>query len=69
MVELLSGMLVVVLGLTDNRRTVATWTAVPMLTPSVFTTAVRLPAAVGTVENVTVKLVAVALVTLPTAHR
>ncbi len=47
--------------------TVATWTAVPLLTLSVVTTAVRLPAVVGWVENVTVSEVAVAAVTVPTA--
>ena len=47
--------------------TVATWTAAPLLTPSVVTTAVRLPAAVGFVENVTVSEVAVAAVTVPAA--
>ena len=47
--------------------TVATWTAVPLLTPSVVTMAVRLPAVVGLVENVTVSEVAVAAVTVPTA--
>ena len=45
---------------------VATWTAVPLPTPSVLTTAVRLPA-VGAVENVTVSEVVVAAVTVPTA--
>ena len=47
--------------------TVATCTAVPLLTLSVVTTAVRLPAVVGLVENVTVSEVAVAAVTVPTA--
>ena len=47
--------------------TVATWTAAPLLTLLVVTTAVRLPAAVGAVENVTVSAVAVAAVTVPTA--
>ena len=47
--------------------TVATCTAVPLLTPSVVTTAVRLPAVGGLVENVTVSEVAVAAVTVPTA--
>ena len=47
--------------------TVATCTAAPLLTRSVVTTAVRLPAVVGLVENVTVSEVAVAAVTVPTA--
>src|SRR5436853_446526 len=47
--------------------TVATWTAAPLVAPSVVTTAVRLPAADGWVENVTVNDVAVAAVTVPTA--
>ena len=41
--------------------TVATCTAVPLLILSVVTTAVRLPAVVGLVENVTVSEVAVAV--------
>ncbi len=48
-------------------ETVATWTAEPLLVPSVVTTAVRLPAAVGAVPNDTVSDVAVAEVTVPTA--
>lgn len=44
----------------------ATCTAVPLLTPFVVTTAVRIPA-VGFVENVTVRAVDVALVTVPMA--
>lgn len=44
----------------------ATWIGVPLLIPSVVTTAVKLPA-VGFVEKVTVSEVAVAAVTLPTA--
>ena len=55
-------MLLVTIGVT-----VATCTAAPLLTPSVVTTAVRLPAVVGLVENVTVSEVAVAAVTVPTA--
>ena len=47
--------------------TVATCTAAPLLTPSVVTTAVRLPAVVGGVASVTVSDVAVAAVTVPTA--
>ncbi len=47
-------------------RTVAIWTADPLLNVLTVTTAVRLPA-VGLVENVTVSDVAVALVTVPTA--
>lgn len=47
--------------------TVAAWTAVPLLTPLVVTTAVKLPAVAGLVENVTVSTVAVAAVTVPTA--
>ena len=47
--------------------TVATWTAVPLVNPLVMTTAVRLPAVFGFVENVTVSDVAVAAVTVPTA--
>lgn len=54
--------LLVTTGLTD-----ATWTAVPLELLLVVTTAVRLPAAVGFVENVTVKDVAVAELTVPTA--
>ncbi len=46
--------------------TVATCTAVPLLTLLLVTMAVRLPAA-GLVEKVTVSEVAVALVTVPTA--
>ena len=47
--------------------TVATCTAEPLLTPSEWTTAVRLPAVVGLVENVTVSEVEVAAVMEPTA--
>ena len=47
--------------------TVATWVAVPLLTPSGVTTAVKLPAVVGLVEKVTVMDVGVAAVTVPTA--
>src|SRR5437763_7137230 len=46
--------------------TLATWTAPPLLTLSVVTTAVRLPAVVGLVENVTVSVVALDAVTAPT---
>ncbi len=48
-------------------RTDATCTAVPLLWLLVVTDAVRLPATVGLVEKVTVKLVPVAVVTVPTA--
>jgi hypothetical protein len=56
-----------VVALVTTGRTDATWTALPL--PKVFevTTAVTLPAAVGPVVNVTVKAVAVALATVPTA--
>lgn len=47
--------------------TVATWTAVPLLTVFVVTMAVKLPAVVGLVENVTLSVVAVAAETVPTA--
>ena len=47
-------------------RTVAICTAVPLLNELTVTTAVRLPA-LGRVPNVTVKRVAVAVVTVPTA--
>jgi len=47
--------------------TLATCTAVPLETPLVVTTAVKGPADVGFVENVTVRDVAVAAVTVPTA--
>ena len=47
--------------------TLATCTAVPLLTPPIVTIAVKLPADVGLVENVTVSDVAVAAVTVPTA--
>lgn len=47
--------------------TVATCTAVPLLTLFVVTTAVRLPAVVGFVDSVTVRDVVVAAVTVPTA--
>src|SRR5580704_5611109 len=57
----------VVMLLVTTGVTVATWIAVPLLTLSVVTTAVRGPAVVGLVENVTVSEVAVAVVTLPTA--
>src|SRR5258706_14912267 len=45
----------------------ATWTAAPLLTALVVTTAVRLPAVAGLGENVTVSDVAVAAVTVPNA--
>lgn len=47
--------------------TFATLTAAPLEKPFVVTTTVRLPAVVGFVENVTVSVVAVAAVTVPTA--
>src|SRR5580658_1720322 len=53
--------------LVTTGATKATWTAVPLLTLSVVTTAVRLPAVVGLTESVTVSEVAVAVVTVPTA--
>ena len=48
-------------------RAFATCTAEPLLTPLVVTTAVSPPAAAGLKENVTVSVVAVAAVTVPTA--
>jgi len=48
-------------------RTTATCTAVPLLCEFVVTEAVKLPATVGLVLKVTVSLVVVALVTVPTA--
>jgi hypothetical protein len=69
-------LMVTVLALAANRleelsvttgMTVATSTAAPLLSESVDTTAVSDPAAVGFVENLTVKVVEVAAVTLPTA--
>ncbi len=47
--------------------TFATLTAAPLEKPFVVTTTVRLPAVVGFVENVTVRVVAVAAVTVPIA--
>jgi hypothetical protein len=47
--------------------TLATWTAEPLLTLFVVTTAVKLPAVAGFVENVTESAVGVAAVTVPTA--
>ncbi len=47
--------------------TFATWTAAPLVTPLDVTTAVKLPAVVGLVVNVTVNEVAVAAVTVPAA--
>lgn len=47
--------------------TLATCTAVPLERAFVVTIAVRLPAVVGRVENVTVKVVCVAVETVPTA--
>ncbi len=48
-------------------RTVAICTAVPLLTPLVVTTAVKLPATVGLVVKSTVSEVVVAALTVPTA--
>ncbi len=56
----------VVLTVTTG-MTVATCTAAPLLTPPTATIAVKLPAEVGLVENVTSSDVAVAAVTVPTA--
>ena len=56
-----------VVALVTTGATVATWTAVPLSTLLVVTIAVKLPALVGLVLNVTVMAVAVAEVTLPTA--
>ena len=47
--------------------TVATCTAVPLLTPLVVTLAVKFPAMVGLVEKVTLSVFAVAAETVPTA--
>lgn len=47
--------------------TVATCTAEPLPKVFVVTIAVKLPAVVGLVENVTVKEVGLAVVTVPTA--
>ena len=46
---------------------VATCTAAPLLTPLDVITAVKLPTLTGLVEKVTVIVVAVAVVTVPTA--
>jgi len=67
--------IVIVVAVEDNVEvtrvtaglTVPTWTAEPLLLELVVTTAVRLPKPVGLVPKVTVKLVAVAAVTVPTA--
>ncbi len=53
--------------LVTTGTTVATCTAVPLVFELTVTIAVKLPAAVGSVESVTVSEVAVAAVTLPTA--
>lgn len=53
--------------LVTTGRATATCTAAPLLCELVVTDAVRLPATVGLVPNVTVRLVADALVTVPTA--
>ena len=47
--------------------TVAACTADPLLTPFVVTTTVKLPALIGFVEKVTLSVLAVAAVTVPTA--
>lgn len=47
--------------------TVATWTAAPLLIESVVMTEVKLPAMAGRVERVTISVVGVAEVTVPTA--
>lgn len=47
--------------------TVATWTAAPLLIESVVMTEVKLPAIAGRVESVTIRVVGVAEVTVPTA--
>lgn len=56
-----------VLAVVTTGITVATCTAAPLATPLTVTDAVRLPAEAGRVENVTVRLVRVAEVTVPTA--
>lgn len=56
-----------VVALVTTGVTVAICTALPLATPLVVTTAVKLPAVVGLVLNVTVIEVADALVTAPTA--
>ena len=48
-------------------KTLATWTALPLVPPKEVTTAVRLPVALGCVLKVMVNWVAVALETVPTA--
>lgn len=55
------------IALVTTGTTVATCTAVPLVSPLTVTIAVKLPAAVGDVESVTFSEVAVALVTVPTA--
>src|SRR2546421_664539 len=67
MVTVVAGALRFAVLLVTAGATVATWAAAPLLTPLVVTTAVKLPSAVGLVENVTVSDVAVAAVTVPTA--
>lgn len=59
--------LVVLLVTTGN--TLAIWTAVPLLTELVVTTAVRFPRDVGRVVRFTVRVVAVAAVTVPAAPK
>ena len=56
-----------VVALVTTGVTVATFKAAPLLCEFVVTTAVKSPAVVGLVENVTVNKVAVAVVTVPTA--
>ena len=53
--------------LVTTGMTVATWTAVPLAMVFVVTIAVILPSTFGRVESVTVRLVSVAVVTVPTA--
>src|SRR5437879_5284757 len=59
--------LIVTVGAVIAVETVATCTAAPLLAVLFVTTAVRFPTAVGLVENVTLIVVAVAAVTVPTA--
>ncbi len=56
-----------VVALVTTGATVATCVGDPLLAEFVVTTAVKLPAAVGLVVRLTVKVVSVALVTFPTA--
>lgn len=56
-----------IVRLVTTGMTVAACTAVPLLTPFDVTTTVKLPALIGFVENVTLSVLAVAAVTVPTA--